>query len=187
MGTILILDGAMVKFPAGALNEETTISPPQHLVFEERLRIAKGAHVTLHCVSHVTCAIKHIEQGRRKEFVSGPSDLCGGGGGPGSPRGGGGGISKNRVKYSGFGHLVRLQIMRKIYQSENTTKTFLGIHGRRGRAAEQSSSPNPQVHVHVSKDESETFGRRSYFCPTPTSIQYPTAPASDGSVVFSKK
>ncbi|XP_065198942.1 cAMP-regulated phosphoprotein 21-like, partial [Sycon ciliatum] len=50
MGTILILDGAMVKFPPGAVNEETTISPPQHLVFEERLRIAKGAHVTLHCL-----------------------------------------------------------------------------------------------------------------------------------------
>ncbi|XP_065189034.1 uncharacterized protein LOC135819707 isoform X2 [Sycon ciliatum] len=62
MGTILILDGAMVKFPPGAVNEETTISPPQHLVFEERLRIAKGAHVTLHCLMGLQPHGKHFRE-----------------------------------------------------------------------------------------------------------------------------
>ena len=33
------------------------------------------------------------------------------------------------------------------------------------------------VSAHRSNDDSETFGRRSYFCPVPTSIQYATAPA----------
>ena len=33
------------------------------------------------------------------------------------------------------------------------------------------------VWAHRSNDDSETFGRRSYFCPAPTSIQFATAPA----------